>query len=35
LTSGGKDCFPKYTKQFLNHYYGIVLCMNEKSGYTE
>lgn len=23
LTSGGKDCFPKYTKQFLNHYYGM------------
>ena len=20
---GGKDCFPKYTKQFLNHYYGM------------
>ena len=19
----GKDCFPKYTKQFLNHYYGM------------
>ena len=23
LTSAGKDCFPKYTKQFLNHYYGM------------
>ena len=23
LTSGGKDCFPKYTKQLLNHYYGM------------
>ena len=23
MTSGGKDCFPKYTKQFLNHYYGM------------
>ena len=23
LTSGGKDCFPKYTKQFLNHYYSM------------
>ena len=21
LTSGGEDCFPKYTKQFLIHYY--------------
>ena len=21
LTSGGEDCFPKYTKQFINHYY--------------
>ena len=21
LTSGGEDCFPKYTKQFLKHYY--------------
>lgn len=21
LTSGGEDCFPKYIKQFLNHYY--------------
>ena len=23
VTSKGKDCFPKYTKQFLNHYYGM------------
>ena len=23
ITHGGKDCFPKYTKQFLNHYYGM------------
>ena len=23
MTSGGKDCFPKYTKQFLNHYYSM------------
>ena len=22
LTSGGEDCFPKYTKQFLKHYYN-------------
>ena len=21
LTSAGEDCFPKYIKQFLNHYY--------------
>lgn len=21
LTSGGEDCFRKYTKQFLNHYH--------------
>ena len=23
VTVHGKDCFPKYTKQFLNHYYGM------------
>ena len=23
VTSKGKDCFSKYTKQFLNHYYGM------------
>lgn len=23
VTSKGKDCFPKYTKRFLNHYYGM------------
>ena len=23
VTSKGKDCFPKYTKQFLNHYYSM------------
>lgn len=23
VTSKGKDCFPKYTKQFPNHYYGM------------